>query len=221
MQQPPLDTIVASLVKPRHREQKDLARAILEQVAQGKPVEKAQLSAALHLSPEELEQRLVQLPDLEYDQHGRIVGWGVTLVPTRHRFRIQGQDLFTWCAFDTVLFPPQLHIEAQVQSTCPVTGRTIAFVVTPEGSIKHLSQDACVLSLLIPTEQRHRGRAGFCEPSLFFWDEQAAASLLGTHPEAVLLSIEEAAYVGKRVAQLRASGVSAHTTSQKKSKEHV
>ena len=214
MQQPPLDTIVASLVKPRHREQKDLAHAILEQVAQGKPVEKAQLSAALHLPLEALEQRLVGLPDLEYDQQGRIVGWGVTLVPTRHRFRIQGQDLFTWCAFDTVLFPPQLGSEAQVHSTCPATGRTISFVATPDGSIKNLSQGTCVLSLLIPTEQRNRGRAGFCEPSLFFWDEHAAARFLATHPDALLLSIEEAAYVGKRVAQHRMSSVSENTASQ-------
>lgn len=219
MQQPPLDTIVASLVKPRHREQKDLARAILEQMAQGKPVEKAQLSAALHLPLEALEQRLVGLPDLEYDQQGCIVGWGVTLVPTRHRFRIQGQDLFTWCAFDTVLFPPQLRAEAQVHSTCPATGRTIAFVATPDGGIKNLSQDACVMSLFIPTEQRNRGRAGFCEPSLFFWDEPAATSFLATHPEALLLSIEEAAYVGKRVAQLRASDVSESIASQKASKQ--
>ena len=221
MQDSSLDTIVTRLLEPLARSQETLDHTILAQLARGKPLEKTALAAALHLSPEELEHRLARLPDLEVGSQGRIVGWGVTLVPTRHRFQIQGQDLFTWCAFDTVLYPPQLRIEAQVHSLCPVTGRAISFVATPEGSIKNLSQDACVLSLLIPTEQRNRGRAGFCEPSLFFWDEQAAASFLVTHPEAILLSIEEAADVGKRVAQHRASGVSENTASQEKSKEHV
>ena len=62
------------------------------------------------------------------------------------------------------------------------------------------------MSLIIPTEQRNYGRAGFCEHSLFFWEEQAASSFLTAHREAILLSIEEAAYVGKLVAQNRAIG---------------
>jgi alkylmercury lyase len=98
----------------------------LNQVARGKPIEKTALAAALHLSQEELEQRLLRLPDLEIDQQGNIVGWGVTLVPTRYRFQIHGQALFTWCAFDTVLYPPQLRAEAQ---PIPVPGdRSLDFV---------------------------------------------------------------------------------------------
>jgi alkylmercury lyase len=201
-----LDTIAVHLLEPLARSQEDLKRTISAQVARGKPIEKTALAAALHLSLEKLEQRLVRLPDLEYDQQGHIVGWGITLVPTRHRFQIHGQELFTWCAFDTVFYPPRLRVEAQVQSLCPVTCRAISFVATPDGNVRNLIQDSGVLSLIIPTEQRNYGRAGFCERSLFFWDEQAASSFLKTHPEAILLSIEEAAYVGKLVAQNRALG---------------
>src|SRR5260370_3809686 len=111
-----------------------------------------------------------------------------------------------WFLVTPVLYPPLLRAEAQVQSLCPVTGRSIAFVATPDGNIKNLIQESYVLSLLIPSEQRNRGRAGFCERSLFFWDEQAASSFLAAHPEAILLSIEEAAYVGRLVAQNRAIG---------------
>jgi hypothetical protein len=87
-----LDTIAVHLLEPLARSQEDLKRAISAQVARGKPIEKTALAAALHLSLEELEQRLVRLPDLEYDQQGHIVGWGITLVPTRHRFQIHGQQ---------------------------------------------------------------------------------------------------------------------------------
>lgn len=207
MQDSSLETIVSRLLKPLAHDRETLNHTVPAHLARGKPLEKNVLAAVLHLSPEELEQQLARLPDLEVDSQGRIVGWGITLVPTRHRFQIQGQNLFTWCAFDTVLYPPQLQAEALVQSTCPVTGHVISFVVTPDGRIKNLSQEACVLSLLIPTEQRNCGRAGFCEPSLFFWDEHAAAGFLATHPEMILLPVEDAAYVGKRVAQHRASGI--------------
>jgi hypothetical protein len=89
-----------------------------------------------------------------------------------------------------------------------VTGRSISFVATPEGNIKDLTQDSSVLSLMIPDKTENCGRAGFCERSLFFWDAQAASSFLKTHPEAILLSIAEAAYVGMFVAQNRTSGAS-------------
>ena len=97
--------------------------------------------------------------------------------------------------------------EKTASPTCTLRAEHESFVVTPDGRIKNLSQEACVLSLLIPTEQRNCGRAGFCEPSLFFWDEHAAAGFLATHPEMILLPVADAAYVGKRVAQHRASGI--------------
>ena len=211
MQHPSLETIATQLAEQLRREQEDLSLLILYQVTRGKPIEKAALAASLQVSQEELEQRLLQVPDIEFDQRGNIVGWGVTLVPTRHRFQIHGQDLFTWCAFDTVLFPPSLGAEAQVQSTCPVTGRPISFVATPEGSVKELTQASCLMSLIIPAEGRDCVRASFCERSLFFWSEQAASTFLTAHPEAVLLSIEEAAYVGKLVAQTRSKGAYSDT----------
>lgn len=203
MQHPSLETIATQLAEQLRREQEDLSLPILYQVTRGKPIEKAALAASLQVSQEELEQRLWQLPDIEFDQRGNIVGWGITLVPTRHRFQIHGQDLFTWCAFDTVLFPPSLEVVAQVQSTCPVTGRPISFVATPEGTVKDLTPANGVMSLIIPAERRDGARANFCERSLFFWSKQAASPWLIAHPEAVLLSIEEAAYVGKLVAQTR------------------
>ena len=206
MQHSSLETIAAQLAEQLRREQEGLSHPILDQVTRGKPIEKAALAASLHVSQEELEQRLLRHPDIEFDQQGNIVGWGVTLVPTRHRFQIHGQDLFTWCAFDTVLFPPQLSAAARVQSTCPVTGRSISFVATPDGHVKDLTQASCVMSLIIPVERRDCVRASFCERSLFFWSEQVASTFLTAHPEAVLLSIEEAAYVGKLVAQTRVIG---------------
>lgn len=203
MQHLPLEAIAERLSEQLECEQEDLCIPILHQVARGKPVEKVTLAASLQMGQKELTQRLLQLPDTEFDPQGNIVGWGVTLVPTRHRFQIHGQSLYTWCAFDTVLFPPSLQAEARVQSTCPVTGHPIIFVATPEGTIKNLAPASSVMSLIIPAERSECVRANFCEQSLFFESEHIASPWLAAHPEAILLSIEEAVEVGKRVAASR------------------
>ena len=200
---PPLETIAQRLAEQLRCEQEDLCLPILQQVSRGKFLTKAELGAELQLDQDELERRLMQLPDTEFDQQGNILGWGVTLVPTSHRFQIRGTPLFTWCAFDTVLFPPSLGAPAHVQSTCPVTGHPIKFVVTPEGNVQDLHPAGSVLSLIIPAERRDCVRATFCQHSLFFESEQAASIWLTAHPEAVVLSIEDAAFVGRLVAETR------------------
>jgi alkylmercury lyase len=202
-QHPPLETIVQRLAEQLRCEQEDLCFPIVQQVSRGRPATRAELGAGLQLDQDELERRLAHLPDTEFDRQGNIVGWGVTLIPTSHQFQIDGKSLYTWCAFDTVLFPPSLRAEVLVQSSCAQTGHCISFVVTPEGGIKDLTPAGSVLSLILPTGPSECVRATFCAQSLFFQSEQAASTFLATHPEAILLSVEEAALVGRLVAETR------------------
>jgi alkylmercury lyase len=203
MPHPSLETIAERLSEQMRCEQEELCRPIMQQVTRGKPVAPATLRASLQVSQDELEQRLAKLPpDVEFDRAGNIVGLGVTLVPTSHRFQIRSKVLYTWCAFDTVLLPPSLHVEAQVQSTCPVTGQCITFVATSEGIVKDLLPASSVMSLIMPAERRDCTRETFCQRSLFFQSEQAAATFLAAHPDALLLSVEEASCLGRLVAQI-------------------
>src|SRR5215470_8631037 len=202
MQHLSLETIAERLSEQLHCEQEDLCRPIVQQITRGKPVAPAALRSSLRLNQHELEQRLAKLPsDVEFDRAGNIVGLGVTLVPTSHRVQTGGKLLYTWCAFDTVLLPPQLDVEAQVQSTCPVSGQPITFVATPEGAVLDLLPAGSVMSLIVPAERSDCTRATFCQHSLFFQSEQTASTFLADHPGALLLSVEEAAHLGWLVAQ--------------------
>jgi len=201
MQHPPLETIAKRLPVLMYCEQEDLCRPLIQQVARGKPVSKDDLQDLLRLSQNDLERRLAHLPDTEFDQEGNILGWGVTLLPTSHQFQLDGKALYTWCAFDTVLFPPCLQRPAQVQSSCAQTGYSITFVATPEGVVKDLIPADSVMSLILPAERSECVRETFCSQSLFFQSEQAASMFLASHPDAILLSVEEAALVGRWVAQ--------------------
>src|SRR5436190_6736577 len=102
MHHPPLETLASHLSEQLRCQEEDLCRQILHQVARGKPVAPSTLQHALQISQQELEQRLSKLAETEVDEQGNILGWGVTLVPTSHRFQLDGMQLYTWCAFDTV-----------------------------------------------------------------------------------------------------------------------
>ncbi|MBO0790981.1 MAG: hypothetical protein J2P36_08540 [Ktedonobacteraceae bacterium] len=203
MQHLSLEMLASSLAEQLRCAQEDLCHQIIHSLAHGKPVAPATLQNLLQISQQELKQRLAGLPETEFDQEGNILGWGVTLVPTTHRFQLNGTVLYTWCAFDTVLFPPSLHMQASIHSTCPVTGQAITFVATPEGAIRDLTPTSSVVSLFVPESRLDCVRATFCHQSLFFQSEQVASVWLSTHPGALILSIEEAALVGSMVASRR------------------
>jgi alkylmercury lyase len=161
----------------------------------GQPLAPASLATHLQMSQENLTAHLARVPDIEFDEQGNIVGWGITLLPTHHQFRLHEHQLFTWCAFDTVLFPPLLQVEVQVQSKCSASGRSITFLATPEG-IEDLTPATSVLSLILPAERCDCIRGTFCQHSLFFQSEEAATPWMALHPEAMLLSVAEAAALG-------------------------
>ncbi len=203
MNQSSLDTLATRLAAHLDCTQDVACRQIMRAMAEtGQPLAPVHLARRLQMSQEDLTAHLVRVPDTEFDAQGNIVGWGITLVPTPHQFLLKGRPLFTWCAFDTVLFPPLLQVEAQVQSACSASGQPITFVATPEG-IADLLPATSVLSLILPASRCDCVRGTFCQHSLFFQSEQAASSWLALHPKAVLLSVEEAAQLGWLVTKAR------------------
>jgi alkylmercury lyase len=58
---------------------------------------------------------------------GRVVGsWGLSSVPTDHRLRIRGRELYTWCAEDAVGIPAGLGEDASIASHCHLCGAPVS-----------------------------------------------------------------------------------------------
>ncbi|MDA8356388.1 MAG: organomercurial lyase, partial [Actinomycetota bacterium] len=110
-----------------------LYRPLLRLLADGQPVRIKDLAAAAGRSIDDVRQTVASLPDVEIDDHGRIVGYGLTLRETPHRFEIDGKRLYTWCALDTLVFPPLLGRSARIESPCHGTGTPIRITVEPTG----------------------------------------------------------------------------------------
>jgi alkylmercury lyase len=169
-----LDLLAAQLAAHLDCTQDVACQQILRVLAEtGQPLALVEIANHLQISLEQLVAHLNHVPDTEFDHKGNIVGWGITLVPTPYQFWVEGRALFTWCAFDTVLFPPLLALEAQVQSTCAASGQPISFRVR-SGGIEELTPTTSVLSLILPAERGDCVRGSFCQQSLFFASEQEA-----------------------------------------------
>ncbi len=201
-----LETIARALLQTSDipSSQRPLRRQLTRLLAGGQPVAPAHLARAMHASVEEIRAALQEIPELEYDEQGNIVGKGLTLIPTAHQFHVNHHPLFTWCAWDALYFPVLLSSSAQVISRCPVTAETIRFTATPE-QICDLDPKGAMISLVISdaTACSTNVRETFCCYSHFFSSPQAAASWQKKHPDALLLSVEEAYQVGKFVVQAR------------------
>jgi alkylmercury lyase len=171
--------------------------ALLRALAHGEPVTPGDLATVTGRDVAEVRAGLAALSDIEYDKQGRVVGHGITLNPTPHRFEVDGRRLYTWCALDTLIFPAVIDRPARITSPCHATGIPVRVVVTPQRVVSVEPADA-VVSILAP----HGGspvRSAFCNHVHFFASPTAATPWLRTHPEVSVLAVREAFTLGQRL----------------------
>src|SRR6266568_1619324 len=133
-----------------HAEQFRLWLHLLRLLAEIAPVSLEQLASLSHRPLNQIQAKLPSL-DVRLDREGNILASGLSLVPTAHQFHLGEQALYTWCALDTLAFPPVLGRTARVISSCPVPGKTIRLTVTKE-AISDLSEARAVVSIRLPGE---------------------------------------------------------------------
>lgn len=177
------------LSSPGIEQDRWLLPAQLRLLAQGRPVSAAHLADATGRPEPEVRQALSRQGDLETDEHGRVVGYGLTLRPTPHAFEVDGRQLYTWCALDTLMFPALLDRTVHVTSSCHTTGAPVRLTVTPTG-VTELDPPDAVVSIVTP-DAPASVRAAFCHQVHFFASRDAAGPWLAEHPEAVVAAVAE------------------------------
>jgi alkylmercury lyase len=183
-----------------HSEQFRLSVPLWRLLAKGKPVAPEELANTLRRPLPEI-QVFLHASDVRMDQAGNIIGQGLAFQPTRHQFHLGEQTLYTWCALDALAFPAVLERTARVISSCPVTGQAIRLTVTPE-TIADLEPASAVVSVHLPSEDTDvcHIQEDICNDGLFFASRDVACTWPSLHPRAVLLSVEEAAQLGRALA---------------------
>lgn len=175
--------------------------ALLRALAGGHPVTVDDLAHTTARSAAEVRAGLSGLSDTEYDRHGAVVGHGITLRETPHRFTVDGQQLYTWCALDTLIVPTVLGRPAQIVSPTPGSGELVSLDIDPATGITALDPATAVISVLVPDRGSTSVRAAFCDQVHFFATPTAAERWLTEHPGATVLAVHEAFDLGRRLAQ--------------------
>lgn len=176
-------------------------------LAEGRPASAEELAGHLGQSTAQVAEaidRLAAHGEVEVDSRGRVLGFGLTLIPTPHRLELEGRDhvVYTWCPPEALLFPPLLGADATIFSRCPVTEQRITIHLR-SGAVEDVSPVGVVVNQPRPDElDAFNLRATSCDQSYFFASAEAAADWVATHPGGQLLTVPEAFRLGLREAHL-------------------
>ncbi|MGH8702555.1 MAG: alkylmercury lyase MerB [Burkholderiales bacterium] len=176
-----------------------LSLALYRVLAQGEPVAISALATTAGLAAEEVARRLQSWPGVYYDDERRVIGyWGLTLRPTTHRLRVDGRELYTWCAWDTLFIPALLGARAEVESVCRGSGQPVRLAIGPS-SVETAHPAGLWVSFVLSDAAAMRADpiASFCCVVHFFRSPETARPWLDEHPQTFLLSLGEAHEVGR------------------------
>lgn len=194
-----LDNLNGLLPKIDARD-RGIAIRLYKRLAEGEPVTAEEIGADLELSKDHVERILDRWYGVVRDDERRVTGfWGLSLRETKHRFKVDGQLLYTWCAWDALFIPELLGRCALVTSHCPVTGQNIRLTVTPWG-IEQVEPSSVTMSLLIPEHDKVRENVvqHFCHFVNFFDSPESGSSWTAENPGTFLVSLNDAYILGKR-----------------------
>ena len=199
-----LDNLTATLLDsfPRFiREEQDLAVQLYRELAKGQPVDRESLADALGMQHENAVEILDQWPSLVYyDDQKRVIGFGgLTVAPMQHRLLIDGKELYTWCAWDSLFIPELLGKTARIESRCPQTKASIGLTVTPDG-VRDVEPASAVMSFGLPEAEKIRTNviANFCHYVFYLSSAESGERWVRKQPGLFVLSLDEAFEVGKR-----------------------
>jgi alkylmercury lyase len=170
--------------------------ALQHLLLEGQPVAPEQIASRLHVAREEVS---TLLQGAELDTEGNFVGFGLTLVPTRHSYQINGRQFYVWCAGDAITFPILHKASAVIASPDPISGETVRLIGTPAGAREVVPSTAVVSWVRSPEGSitQETVRAAFCTFVHFFASVETAAQYVAPHPELVIVPIDDVFQIGK------------------------
>ena len=178
-----------------------ISAQIYRLLAKGEPVPVAQIASTLDLPLSKVEEVVSQWSGFYFNDDKAIVGyWGLSLGKTPHRFEVDGNTLYTWCAWDALFIPQIIGKTARVESTDAMTKEKIHITVSPDG-IESVEPGTAVTSLMMPNTDEIRSDVikSFCHYLHFFSSEATAREWIGSNDKSddlIILSIEEGFKIG-------------------------
>lgn len=161
-------------------------------LAEGHPVSAAHLADTANVPIEIIDTLFEQGRKRggEWDDKGRLLGNVLTLVPTRHHFKVNGKELYTWCSLDAIHLPGLLGQTAEVESTDPISDEKIHLTIPPDGMPAY-DPPGTVLSIVLSGGDRGGPQSSLCSQMHFFASRENAEDWVKDHPDATIMTVED------------------------------
>lgn len=165
--------------------EQEVGLVLLTELARGEPVSPARLGRTLGIDQEDVAACLHDSAlsfAVHSNEEGSIQGFfGLSTVPTDHRFDVNGHTLWTWCAADTLFLPKLLDATASVESKDPDTA--VVSMNSPQ------TWETTSAVRLINTA---------CHYIHFFASQESGRKWTAGHTDPVLISVGAALRYGSR-----------------------
>ena len=176
--------------------------AIYRLLAQGAPVDRDALAAALGLAPAAAAALVARFPESvrRLDGEGRLVAFiGLDLAETDHRFEVAGRVLHTWCVLDALFLPEILGEHAVLTAVCPATGEAIRVEVGP-AALGRAEPAQAVMSLVAPagSDCGNDLRGAFCRHVNLYRDAAACERRIGDRRGTAWITLADAFLLARR-----------------------
>jgi alkylmercury lyase len=183
-----------------------ISRAAIDLLADGAPATPSALAEATGLTIDQIRTHVEHVRGEGAEiEDGAIVGLALTLRPTGHRFRVRGNDLYTWCGFDVLFLPIILGERAEAVSTCPVTGTEIRLTVEPDGTVSAAVPETTVVGIVGEEVTSSCSVSGpdsaICTQMPLFASREAGQRWLADHPGVAVVDLAEAREVARAYLQ--------------------
>ena len=120
-----------------------------------------------------------------------------------HRFELDGRELWTWCAWDSLFIPEILGRTAHVASSDPESGAIVRLVLSPN-EIKSVEPAKAIISFVRPDAQIFGASAvnvisRFCHFIFFFASPESGERWIARNSGTFLCSLDDAFALAKRL----------------------
>jgi alkylmercury lyase len=198
---------LAPHLRPFPPEEQRAAVALYRELAKGTAVDEEQLGRALGTAPAETRGLLERdaIKRFTYpDAQGRVLGFGgLAAAPMHHRFEVNGRQLWTWCAWDSLFVPEILGRSAHVTSPDPETKELVRLTVTPQ-RIEAVEPRDAVISFISPDADVFGTSAAnimakFCHYIFFFASRTSGERWIAKRSGTFLCTLDDAFVLAKRL----------------------
>lgn len=182
-----LEDSINDLFKEVDKDQWTLFMEVQKLLLKGVPLEVEDLIDIFNATEEIVIDLIEQFGDRDPD--GKVVAFaGLSVKPTSHSFKVNNQQLYTWCAADAIIFPSMLNVLADIKSKDPVSGLIISLTVDRK-NIMNLKPETAYISW-VEDRDINNIRASMCNRVHFFESKQTAESWLRQNVDASVFPVK-------------------------------